>query len=334
MDGTLSTYRANKSSVLLLFFTLLLVLIPTSKTYADGLILQYPGSGKTFTWGVGINNLDQAVGYFTQNCVDRDCNGGVQGFLYSNGSFSSVNVPGSPSTYANGINDLGEIVGSYADLNTGFWGGFVDSGNHFTTVSIPGAYSTSAMGINDTGEIVGTYSTIQGNTLVNRGFIDVGGSYTSLSFPGATQTEINGINNLGVVIGSYSESGPVQQPFIYTAGQYYPINVPGMADNTVQGFSINDLGYIVGDANDSGSPQAFLYADGNFQWLSAPGAYETIAGGINDTDTFIGSDYYADDVAAYLADPAPILTPEPSSLTLFVIGFVLMLCGKRFCTAR
>jgi hypothetical protein len=39
--------------------------------------------------------------------------GGPHGFLYSGGSFTPIDVPGSTDTFANGINASGQIVGRY-----------------------------------------------------------------------------------------------------------------------------------------------------------------------------------------------------------------------------
>jgi probable HAF family extracellular repeat protein len=41
------------------------------------------------------------------------------GFLLDNGTYTTLDVPGSTSTQAWGINDSGEIVGTYADAGGG-----------------------------------------------------------------------------------------------------------------------------------------------------------------------------------------------------------------------
>jgi hypothetical protein len=53
-----------------------------------------------------INNAGQIVGSF---------GGGVtsDGFLYSGGSFTQIDVPGATSTEAHGINNAGQIVGFF-----------------------------------------------------------------------------------------------------------------------------------------------------------------------------------------------------------------------------
>lgn len=61
----------------------------------------------------GINDLGQIVGYYE----DEDHN--TNGFLYSDGTYTTINVPGASSTIPTAINDLSSIVGYY-DGNEGF----------------------------------------------------------------------------------------------------------------------------------------------------------------------------------------------------------------------
>ncbi|HYM91868.1 MAG TPA: hypothetical protein VEW91_09580 [bacterium] len=67
-------------------------------------------------------------------------------------SFTTIDAPGATRTWASGINDAGQIVGSFNNhgyLRTS-WGAF-------TTFDVPGATDTGAEGINNAGQIVGTF---------------------------------------------------------------------------------------------------------------------------------------------------------------------------------
>ena len=67
--------------------------------------------GSTFTQALGINNLGEIVGFYTDA-------GGVQhGYTDLNGLFTSFDPTGSVNTTINGINDLGQVVGFYTDAN-------------------------------------------------------------------------------------------------------------------------------------------------------------------------------------------------------------------------
>ncbi len=88
--------------------------------------------------------------------------------LYSNGHYTTLNDPLASTapglgTFASGINNLGQIVGFYAD-NSGDLHGFLYSNGHYTTLNDPsaGTGSTQASDINDWGQIVGTYTDSNG----------------------------------------------------------------------------------------------------------------------------------------------------------------------------
>jgi probable HAF family extracellular repeat protein len=93
-----------------------------------------------------INNADQIVGCHTL------CS---RGFLYEGDTFTPIDVPGAVATIPHGINDIGDIVGSYHDGTT--LRGFIYDGTNYRTVEVPGAFSTSLFRINNQGHIVGYY---------------------------------------------------------------------------------------------------------------------------------------------------------------------------------
>ena len=68
-------------------------------------------------------------------------------------TFTTIDVPGAApgSTQAGGINNSGQIVGSFDAGATTH--GFLDTGGSFTTIDVPGASGagTVASGINDAG---------------------------------------------------------------------------------------------------------------------------------------------------------------------------------------
>ena len=66
--------------------------------------------GSTSPWPTTITTPDRSWEFYQ----DGD-GGGPHGFVLSGGRYTTIDVPGSIWTYARGINDAGQIVGSYFD---------------------------------------------------------------------------------------------------------------------------------------------------------------------------------------------------------------------------
>jgi len=97
-----------------------------------------------FTRAYGINDSGQIVGTYE---------GGTGGFLFSGGSFTPLNQPGSAGTFPYGINNSGQIAG-FAGASPH---AFLLSGGSYTTLRVPGSILSYAQGINASGQIVGYY---------------------------------------------------------------------------------------------------------------------------------------------------------------------------------
>jgi uncharacterized membrane protein len=147
----------------------------------------------------GINNRGQSVGEY----LDHPTSNEQHGFLYSNGEFSSIDVPHAEVTSANSINNQGQIVGFYADRFTLQRHGFVTDGEEFTSVDVPflGASNTVLTGINRRGQIVGIYDDSGGV----HGFVKDAGIFTTIDVLGAFETVALGINRHGEIVGWYSD---------------------------------------------------------------------------------------------------------------------------------
>jgi probable HAF family extracellular repeat protein len=241
--------------------------------------------GGATTGGSGINDAaDQIVGNFE----GRD-DGQRHGFLYSNGTYTSLTFPFPVSfNSAGGINNLGQIVGSYQDAsnNNRF---LYSNGAYATSLDHPSAAGgvnggTFAEGINDAGQIVGTY---QDATAHPHGFLYSNGSYTDIGVPFGINTSAHGINASGQIVGHYTAAGSFHG-FFYNpnTGLYTTLDDP-MATAGTQAFGINDLGQIVGtygtfakDPFSGGSnvvTHSFLYSDGVFNTIDDPLALSSIS---------------------------------------------------------
>ena len=127
--------------------------------------LDDPNANGVFTFADGINNRGQIVGiYSTQASVSTGSTGVVHSFVLSNGHYTTLDDPNAGTganqgTFAEGINDYGQITGYYVDAE-GATHGFLLSHGHYTTLNDPDPAATGGIipeGINDKGQIVGFY---------------------------------------------------------------------------------------------------------------------------------------------------------------------------------
>lgn len=117
--------------------------------------------GATSLTAAAVNDSSTIAGFFT------NAKGAVDGFVkWTNGRTATLAVPGAAMTQAFGINDRGEVVGTYT-VGTGdnaVTHGFTWWNGKYTTVNFPAASSTAVNGVNNEGDIVGFYTDAAGNT--------------------------------------------------------------------------------------------------------------------------------------------------------------------------
>jgi hypothetical protein len=115
----------------------------------------------------------------------------------------TFDVPGGTGTYPAGINDAGEITGTYRTTapNSGF---IRSSTGAVTTFAVAGCVGVEAEAINAGGEVAG-YCYDASN--VDHGFVrEPSGATTIFDPPGSTFTVVYAINNSGGVTGYYSDA--------------------------------------------------------------------------------------------------------------------------------
>jgi uncharacterized membrane protein len=153
----------------------------------------------------GFNDLGQIVGQLSFSH-------GVGSFVYSNGNYTDVRVPGAFRTLVADINDRGVIVGTYGDHPAPpYTHGFVDTGGKYVTVDVPGAISTSISDINNLGQLVGSFVDAAGH---GHGYVDVKGRFTTIDVPTSTYTQVTGINDFGQIVGSFGDTSGHSHGFI------------------------------------------------------------------------------------------------------------------------
>jgi uncharacterized membrane protein len=121
----------------------------------DGELTRIDAPGAALTFLFDINDRGQILGVG----ANADNTAGFGFIRDRQGAYTHLpDVRGARTTIPLGLNDRGEVVGSYLDGNGTEHGYLLDRGQ-FTTIDVPGATYTDAFGINDHGQIVGAFST-------------------------------------------------------------------------------------------------------------------------------------------------------------------------------
>jgi hypothetical protein len=87
---------------------------------------------------------------------DVESSGVSRGFIYDDGTFTPLNVPGARLTVLHGIDSRNEVAGYYSDTS-GAHGVLYDNGT-FTPLNAPGGSDIIAAAINCRGKRAGTYA--------------------------------------------------------------------------------------------------------------------------------------------------------------------------------
>lgn len=243
-----------------------------------------PPALETFTSAFGINNRGVIVGNFAA------ADGDAHGFVFEEGEFIDVAVPGSSFDRGtlNDVNDKGVAVGVFIDAQTEVGHGFVRSPQGEISVlpdAEPDAVSSEPRGINSQGTIVGFYLDADFN---GHGYILHDGVSTPFDHPGAVGTSLNGINDRGQILGNWRGADGSPNAFLLQNGVSTPIAVPGAVITRPLG--INNRGQIVGEYLGADNVfHGFLFEQGGYRTLDFPGADDTTLTGINDHGVIVGT---------------------------------------------
>jgi hypothetical protein len=212
---------------------------------------------------------------------------------------ATFEFPNATSTAAQGINNLGWVVGEFTDALSKSHG-FISDGPHFWQLDYPKANFTTALKINDSGQVVGYYQDADG---LLHGYSYFRGKFESIDFPGSVDNTAlaRGVNSRGDIVGEYDLTVPITHGFIRQHGHYRTVDTPFALQTEVT--DINDAGLMVGDTYDdpfNGPTHGFL-SDGNtFTLFDFPAASDTFSVTVNNQgahggiffDPFYGSKGY------------------------------------------
>ncbi len=204
-------------------------------------------------------------------------------------TFQTLDVSGASSTSASGINNSGQVVGTYCVGSSCH--GFVLTQGQFAFVDAPNGNSSGTFlsGISNSGVVVGSYISVLDDK--THGFS--GAQFADIVFPSTNGARLNtfaqGINTAGQVVGFYqSDRYPFPlHGFVLTGGSFAAINEPAATINTLAN-GINDAGQIVGGYGDSSGSHGFLFSGGTFTAIDFPGGAFSNAAGINNAGVIVG----------------------------------------------
>jgi len=228
-------------------------------------------------------------------------------------TFTSLDFPGGTLTTTRGINNHGDIVGSYR-IDPPRHALLIRGGNFIplAPTTVLGTNYSEAFKSNDRGEVVGQFIGHDGFT---HGFLLSQGAVITIDFPGASDTLPFGINESGTVVGYWDQLDAAgnllaYHGFTWSKDSFTQVDYPGAVDTAVLG--INARGDLDG-AWDSGvtSPvgHGFVCSKQDCFSFDVPGANVTQGDDINAHGQIVGT--YIDSAGAqhaFLADGADITT--------------------------
>jgi probable HAF family extracellular repeat protein len=195
-----------------------------------------------------------------------------------------LTLPGGIASYANGINDAGQVVGSSyvrrddAAVPRPF---LYDGSIH--DLGTLGGSSGSAWAINNAGRIVGSSSTA--GTSQEYAFLYDGLMHNLGTLPGGIHSRALGINNEDIVVGESYDAQNGKHAFLFDGSMHALGALPGDTYSTASG--INSRGRIVGGSSDFFS-HAFLYEETFHDLGTLPGLNDSFASAINERGQVAG----------------------------------------------
>jgi probable HAF family extracellular repeat protein len=223
-------------------------------------------------------------------CGDYSTSSGyTHAFLYSNGIMKDLGtLPGCSESYAEGINDSGQVVGESHNYNIGYTHAFFFSNGAMKDLGTLGSGFSWAYGINNSGQVVGGSPTSSSG--YNHAFLYSNVTMKDLGTLGGGFSDAWGINDSGQVVGSAytSTDGDMEHAFLYSNGTMKDLGTLASGQYSVAHY-INASGQVVGNGGVSNiSGHAFLYSNGAMKDLGTLGGTNSSVSGINASGQVVG----------------------------------------------
>ncbi len=256
----------------------------------------------------GINDSGVIAG------TSWSADGTIHAFTYSTAGFKSMDFPTAPYNWGFGINNGGQVVGSYGFTPHGPWFGLITDGSNPTSYQYLGQ-QTDGRAVNTAGHIVGEWDN---GAAPERGYVKAGETYIGFDVPGAQQTYALGINDAGSISGSFLAADGNVHGFAFTGGQLKQIDALGATQTFVGG--MNNANAVVGYTLTGPVTHGFVMNGSRFRAFDVdfPGAFITKPWAINNKGQIVGS--YTSATCAlcgFIATPRTDVPPAcDQSLTL------------------
>jgi hypothetical protein len=205
-----------------------------------------PNDTDSFTILRAINNKGVIAGFYGLNVA--------HGFLLDDGLFVPVDFPGALDTALRGINNHGDLSGTYDTAPNADQIGFIipRRGAEITFGPPPGGSGLVVGKINDRREVVGYYTAANGSLM---GFLrEPNGRLIDIVVPGAANTLAYGINDCGIILGFWTDG--TAHGFYGRPGDLQSFDLPGAGATFAQG--LNNQGRVVGRYAAGGTQHGFV----------------------------------------------------------------------------
>src|SRR5262245_53222364 len=212
--------------------------------WADGEFITIDAADPTqFVTLHGINDRGDIVGL-----------AGFEGFVLSDGVFTSIQTPNGQDVVPFDINNRGDIVGYYsAGPGIGNVGFLMEADGSFHTFA-PRAF-TLIQGINEAGDMIGVWGDIGGHGVS----IDKKGVVTFFDIPNAQFTLPRDISGTGAIVGTVSFASSADRGFVlHPDGAVELIDATLLFAVSTQLWGVNTRGDIVGSFVSGGLERGFV----------------------------------------------------------------------------
>jgi probable HAF family extracellular repeat protein len=203
--------------------------------------------------------------------------------------YKTIAPPGTRSSTAFGINDRGDVVGTFVDQDFVQHGFLLSKGEFITVIDFPGAQGTIARGINPRGEIVGNYRLPGDPAVAARGFLRTKkGEFVNVRYPGHSWEVAQRILPDGTIVGCRHDHDQMESMRGVAIGSDGASEID--AFGSMNNGATPGLELIVGfwfNMMDN-QTQGYMIEDGVFTSFMVPGSNSTAAWDVNPDGAIVG----------------------------------------------